>query len=76
MRLISLANPSRFVALTDRVLPWLALGTLVAFAIGIDRLYLAPDDYQQGAAVKIMFIHVPAAWLLGVLHPMVAREAP
>jgi heme exporter protein C len=63
MRLISLANPSRFVALTDRVLPWLALTTLVAFAIGINRLYLAPDDYQQGAAVKIMFIHVPAAWL-------------
>jgi heme exporter protein C len=63
MRLIDLANPSRFVALTDRVLPWLALGTLVAFAIGINRLYLAPDDYQQGAAAKIMFIHVPAAWL-------------
>jgi heme exporter protein C len=63
MRLISLANPSRFVALTDRVLPWLALTTLIAFAIGINRLYLAPDDYQQGAAVKIMFIHVPAAWL-------------
>ena len=63
MRVIDLANPSRFVALTDRVLPWLALTTLVAFAIGINRLYLAPDDYQQGAAVKIMFIHVPAAWL-------------
>jgi heme exporter protein C len=63
MRLIDLANPSRFVALTDRVLPWLALTTLVAFAIGINRLCLAPDDYQQGAAVKIMFIHVPAAWL-------------
>jgi heme exporter protein C len=63
MRLISLANPSRFVALTDRVLPWLALGTLIAFAIGINRLYLAPDDYQQGATVKIMFIHVPSAWL-------------
>jgi heme exporter protein C len=63
MRLIGLANPSRFVALTDRVLPWLALGTLIAFAIGINRLYLAPDDYQQGATVKIMFIHVPAAWL-------------
>ncbi len=63
MRLISLANPSRFVALTDRVLPWLALGTLIAFAIGINLLYLAPDDYQQGATAKIMFIHVPAAWL-------------
>jgi heme exporter protein C len=63
MRLISLANPSRFVALTDRMLPWVAMTTIAAFAIGINRLYLAPDDYQQGAAVKIIFIHVPAAWL-------------
>jgi heme exporter protein C len=63
MTLIDLANPSRFLALVDRVLPWLAAATLVAFAIGIGQGYLAPDDYQQGATVKIMFIHVPAAWL-------------
>jgi heme exporter protein C len=62
-RLIDVANPLRFVTLTDRVLPWLVLATLVAFAIGINRLSLAPDDYQQGATVKIMFVHVPAAWL-------------
>jgi heme exporter protein C len=63
MRLIDLANPSRFVALTDRMLSWVAMTTLAAFAIGVNRVYLAPDDYQQGAAVKIMFIHVPAASL-------------
>ena len=63
MRLTDLANPSRFVALTDRLLPWLAVATLVAFAFGISQAYFAPDDYQQGATVKIMFIHVPAAWL-------------
>jgi heme exporter protein C len=63
MPLIDLANPSRFLALTDRLLPWLAAATLFAFAIGASQAYLAPDDYQQGATVKIMFIHVPAAWL-------------
>ena len=63
MPLIDLANPSRFLAFADRVLPWLAAATLLAFAFGIDQAYLAPDDYQQGATVKIMFIHVPAAWL-------------
>jgi len=63
MTLSDLANPSRFLALADRALPWLAAATLVAFAIGIGQAYLAPDDYQQGATVKIMFIHVPAAWL-------------
>ena len=63
MRLTELANPSRFLALTDRILPWLAVATLIAFAFGISQAYFAPDDYQQGATVKIMFIHVPAAWL-------------
>jgi heme exporter protein C len=63
MTVIDLANPSRFLAFVDRALPWLAAATLVAFAIGIGQAYLAPDDYQQGATVKIMFIHVPAAWL-------------
>src|SRR6201989_380667 len=63
MSLIDLANPSRFLALADRVLPWLSAATLLAFAFGIGQAYLAPDDYQQGATVKIMFIHVPAAWL-------------
>src|SRR5437879_5165459 len=63
MSLIDLANPSRFLALTDRVLPWLSAATLLAFAFGISQAYVAPDDYQQGATVKIMFIHVPAALL-------------
>jgi heme exporter protein C len=62
MPLIDLANPSRFLALTDRVLPWLAGATALAFALGLSQAFVAPDDYQQGATVKIMFIHVPAAW--------------
>jgi heme exporter protein C len=63
MSLIDLANPSRFLALADRLLPWLSAATLLTFAFGVSQVYLAPDDYQQGATVKIMFIHVPAAWL-------------
>jgi heme exporter protein C len=63
MAVIDLANPSRFVAFADRVLPWLAAATVLAFALGASQVLTAPDDYQQGATVKIMFIHVPAAWL-------------
>ncbi len=63
MPVLDLANPTRFLALTDRALPWLAAATLLAFALGANQVYLAPDDYQQGATVKIMYIHVPAAWL-------------
>jgi len=63
MALIDLANPSRFLTLVGRVLPWLAAATLAAFAFGIGQVMVAPDDYQQGATAKIMFIHVPSAWL-------------
>jgi heme exporter protein C len=64
MALTDLANPTRFLAFAERVLPWLIATTVFAFAVGLTQaLFLAPDDYQQGATVKIMFIHVPFAWL-------------
>jgi heme exporter protein C len=63
MTLIDLANPSRFLALSTRVLPWLTSATCLTFVLAGVQAYLAPEDYQQGATVKIMFIHVPAAWL-------------
>jgi len=63
MAIIDLANPSRFLSLSGRLLPWLVGATAIAFAIGLVQTYGAPDDYQQGATVKIMFIHVPSAWL-------------
>ena len=58
-----LANPSRFLAIVEPVLPWLAAATALAFALGLNQALGAPDDYQQGATVKIMFLHVPSAWL-------------
>jgi heme exporter protein C len=63
MAVIDLANPTRFLNLVNRVLPWLVAATILAFAFGLVRVVHAPDDYQQGATVKIMFLHVPAAWL-------------
>src|SRR5256885_7514449 len=64
MALIDLANPTKFLALVERVLPWLVVATVLAFAIGLyQAFFVAPEDYQQGATVRIMFIHVPAAWL-------------
>jgi heme exporter protein C len=63
LALIDLANPTRFLAVVERVLPWLVAATVVLFAVGLAQSAAAPDDYQQGATVKIMFIHVPAAWL-------------
>ncbi len=63
MPLIDFANPTRFLNLANRMLPWLSAATVALFMIGLLRAVNAPDDYQQGATVKIMFLHVPAAWL-------------
>jgi heme exporter protein C len=63
MAILDLANPSRFLAASGRIMPWLMASTVIAFALGLYQAYGAPDDYQQGATVKIMFIHVPSAWL-------------
>src|SRR6201995_286751 len=63
MSLIDLANPTKFLALTARILPWLTAATAILLAIGLYQSATAPDDYQQGATVKIMFIHVPNACL-------------
>jgi heme exporter protein C len=63
MTLIDLANPTRFLSLTARLLPYLVAGTTIVLTVGLYLSATAPDDYQQGATVKIMFIHVPNAWL-------------
>ena len=63
MPVIDLANPTRFLTVVNRVLPWLIAATVILFAVGLFRAVNAPDDYQQGATVKIMFLHVPGAWL-------------
>jgi len=63
MPLLDLANPSRLLSFIERVLPWLMGATALVLAFGLSQVLVAPDDYQQGAAVKIMFVHVPAAWL-------------
>lgn len=58
------ANPTRFMALSGAALPWLAVATVVLFAVGLYlALVVSPPDYQQGETVRIMFVHVPAAWL-------------
>src|SRR5215472_2693148 len=75
MTLIDLANPTRFLALTARILPWLIGATVLLLIIGLYQSATAPDDYQQGATVKIMFIHVPNAWLSMFVWGMMSAAA-
>jgi heme exporter protein C len=71
-----LANPSNFMALSGRLLPWCSI---VAGAMLLAGLYLAffasPPDYQQGQTVKIMYIHVPAAWLAMFIYALIALSS-
>jgi heme exporter protein C len=60
----AMASPARFSASTRWLLPLLAVACAAAFCIGLYMsFFTAPADYQQGETVRIMFIHVPAAWL-------------
>ena len=59
-----LGSPRHFYRLSRRLTPWLAAVTLALFAIGLwQSLFVAPPDYQQGESYRIMFVHVPSAWM-------------
>ncbi len=59
--------------LTDRVLPWLAGVTVVLMGVGLYlSFFVAPADYQQGETVRIMYIHVPSAWLAMFCYTLIA----
>ncbi len=67
------ANPARFNALALKVLPWCAGITIVLLATGLYYgLVKAPQDYQQGETVRIMFVHVPAAWMALACYSVMA----
>jgi heme exporter protein C len=70
-----LANPSRFVALADRLVPWLAGLSIIVIAAGLWMGFSAPEDYQQGITVRIMYIHVPFAWLSMMCYGVMALAA-
>ncbi|MBA8877927.1 heme ABC transporter permease [Phyllobacterium myrsinacearum] len=74
-RWIDLANPTRFINFAGIVLPWLAGITLLVLAAGLWMSFQAPDDYQQGSTVKIMFIHVPFAWLSMMCYTIMSISA-
>jgi heme exporter protein C len=58
-----LANPERFMAFSRWAAPMFGAVALALAAAGLWLVFGAPEDYQQGDTVRIMFIHVPAAWI-------------
>jgi heme exporter protein C len=72
-RFFYFAAPSRFYALADRVVPWL-YGVAAVFAVAALYIgfFVAPTDATQGDAYRIIFIHVPAAWMSMVIYGVMA----
>jgi heme exporter protein C len=66
------ANPARLTKFLERIHPALTLSCIIAFSAGVYvALIASPIDYQQGEYVRIMYIHVPAAWWsLGIYSAM------
>ncbi len=70
-----LANPTRFMELSAKVLPWVSSLAVLVIAYGLYLVWLAPQDYQHGHTVKIMFIHVPAAWFGLLAYSVIAMSS-
>ena len=78
MSLWRYANPAEFMRVSGAALPALTALTAVALAVGLGwGFFRTPDDYQQGASVKILFVHVPAAlmainaWLMMLVASLI-----
>ena len=58
------SNPKRFQELSDNVYPWINFWPSFFILIGLYYSFFnSPPDYLQGETVRIMYIHVPSAWL-------------
>ena len=70
------ANPTRFQRLSTRLEPWVLGIMLLCFAAGLYfALFASPVDYQQGNTVRIMYIHVQAAWMALFCYTTMAVSA-
>lgn len=68
-----LASPKYFYDITGKLLPWIAGLTGIVMLIGLYLgLIVAPPDYQQGESYRIMFVHVPAAWMSLFIYTFMA----
>ena len=70
------SSPAAFYPLAGRMIPWFAVPAVILFFVGLYvGFFVAPTDFQQGEAYRIMFIHVPAAWMGMLLYVLMAFYA-
>ena len=67
------ANPTNFMRIANAVLPWASVICIVLFAVGLPMaLVTSPPDYQQGETVRLMYVHVPSAWISLMVYGVMA----
>ena len=72
-RISTFTNPTRFMRWSSALLPFLAALTVTLLAGGLwFALVASPADYQQGEAVRMMYVHVPAAWMASFVYAVMA----
>src|SRR5438477_10762154 len=71
--MIGYANPKRFLDASRSLPPWLFAAAAIFIGFGLYlSLFVVPPERQQGDAVRIMFIHVPAAWIGMAAYALIA----
>ena len=76
MNLFAYAAPQRFYALAGRLIPWFAVSAALLCLMGLWLgFWEAPTDFQQGEVYRIIFIHVPAAWMAMFIYLVMAIYA-
>ncbi|HEX9545188.1 MAG TPA: heme ABC transporter permease CcmC [Pyrinomonadaceae bacterium] len=76
MNIYKYASPTAFYSLAGKMIPWFAIPAALLFVVGLYvGFFVAPTDFQQGDAYRIMFIHVPAAWMGMFLYVLMALYA-
>lgn len=76
MHMPRLANPGQFLRLAERASPWLGGVTALLLAAGLYMaLFASPADYQQEDTVRIMYVHVPAAWMAMAAYAAMAAAS-
>lgn len=71
-----LANPTQFMGLSARLLPWVAgmAAAIIAYGLYL-AFFVAPPDYLHGEIARIMFVHVPSAWMAMACYALIAVSA-
>ena len=71
-----LANPNRFMQWSGKILPWCAIAAVLLLGVGLYlALFVAPPDYQQGESVRIMYVHVPSAYMATMVYALMAAAS-